>query len=93
MSGKETGNAELKERYLRKAIEEYEYSPTPEYDKTRMSSRAAESGTLDFDYHDPERDVDLCNAGTGAWVNARVWVPKEWLDSNSPATTERNRKP
>jgi hypothetical protein len=20
----------------------------------------------------------------GAWVNARVWVPKEWLDDNRP---------
>jgi hypothetical protein len=47
-----------------------------------MSSRAAQSGTLDFDYHDPEKDVDLCNVGSGAWVNARVWVPKDWLDSN-----------
>jgi hypothetical protein len=45
-----------------------------------MSPRAAESGTLDFDYQGPERDVDLSINGSGAWVNARVWVPKEWLD-------------
>jgi hypothetical protein len=82
MTGKESGQTELKKQYLRKAIDEYEYSPAPHYDKPHMSSRAAQSGTLDFDYHDPERDVDLCNVGSGAWVNARVWVPKEWLDSN-----------
>jgi hypothetical protein len=37
--------AALKEQYLRNAIEEYEYSPAPEYDKTSMSPRAAAQGT------------------------------------------------
>ncbi|MFZ0420768.1 MAG: hypothetical protein WAM04_21885 [Candidatus Sulfotelmatobacter sp.] len=82
MTGKESGQTELKKRYLQKAIDEYEYSPAPEYERSRMGSRAAESGTLDLDYHAPERDVDLSNNGSGAWVKARVWVPKEWLDSN-----------
>jgi hypothetical protein len=82
MTGKESGQAELKERYLQKAIDDYEYSPAPEYEKSGMSARAAEFGTLDFDYDDPERDVDLSNNGSGAWVRARVWVPKEWLDPN-----------
>jgi hypothetical protein len=82
MTGKESGQTETKQRYLQKAIDEYEYSPAPEYEKSRMSSRATQSGTLDFDYDDPETDVDLSNNGDGAWVNARVWVPKEWLDSN-----------
>jgi len=86
MTAKEAGDGE------RKAIEEYEYSPASEYDKPQIGSRAAECGTLDFDYDDPERDVDLCNAGTGAWVNARVWLPKAWLDSTS-SRLERNRKP
>jgi hypothetical protein len=80
MAGQQSAQTELKQRYLQKAIDEYEYSPAPEYDKPNTSSRAARSGTLDFDYHDPDGDVVLCNAGTGAWVNARVWVPKEWLD-------------
>jgi len=82
MTEKESGQTELKKQYLQKAIDEYEFSPTPEYEKSRMSPRAARAGTLDFDYHDPEEDVDLCNIGSGAWVKARVWVPKEWLDSN-----------
>jgi len=81
MTGKESGQTELKNRYLQKAIGEYEYSPAPEYDKPHMSSRAAQSGTLDFNYDDPERDVDLCNVGSGAWVNARVWVPRVWLEN------------
>ena len=80
MTGQQSAQAELKQRYLEKAIAEYEYSSAPHYDKSRMNSRAAQSGTLDFDYHDPEKDVDLCNVGSGAWVNASVWVPKEWLD-------------
>ena len=75
-------HAELKGQYLRQAIEEYEYSPAPEYDKSHMSSRAVHAGTLDFDYDHPEKDVDLSNDGSGAWVNARVWVPKEWLGSS-----------
>ena len=77
-----SAHAELKKQYLRQAIEDYEYSPTPEYDKPHMSSRAVQYGTLDIDYVDPEGDVDLSNNGSGAWVNARVWVPKEWLGSD-----------
>ncbi len=71
-------DAALKKRYLRKAIREYEYSPAPEYDKSSMSPMAIERGTLDFDYQNEEADVDI--APDGAWVRARVWVPKEWLD-------------
>jgi hypothetical protein len=92
MTGTESGQIELKKRYLQQAIDEYEYSPAPEYGKLQMSSRAGQSGTLDFDYHDPEGDVDLCNAGTGAWVNARVWVPREWLDPSLPDRAEGNRE-
>jgi hypothetical protein len=64
----------LKESYLRKAICEYEYSSAPEYDNSRMSSQATAEGTVDID---PEADVEICK--DGAWVSARVWVPKEWL--------------
>jgi hypothetical protein len=67
----------LKRLYLRKAISEYEYSPAPEYEKTCMTTRALKEGTLDFDYGNPESDVEISR--DGAWVNARVWVPKEWL--------------
>jgi hypothetical protein len=70
---------ELKKNYLRKAISEYEYSPAPEYEKTRMTSRATQEGTIDFDYGDAEADVEL--APDGAWVKSRVWIPKEWMDS------------
>jgi hypothetical protein len=66
-----------KERYLRKAIAEYEFSYAQEYEKTQMSSKAAKEGTLDFDYHNPMEDVEISR--DGAWVRARVWVPKEWL--------------
>jgi hypothetical protein len=76
-SQSETG---LKTLYLRKAIREYEYSPAPEYEKPRMSPTALDQGTLDFDYHNAEADVDV--APDGAWVRARVWVPKGWLDSD-----------
>ena len=69
---------DLKERYLRKAIEEYEYSPASEYDKSSMSPTAAAQGTLDFDYHNSSSAVEL--SIDGAWVSARVWVPKQWLD-------------
>ena len=69
--------AATKEQYLRKAIDEYEYSPAPEYDKPRMSSKALTQGTLDFDYDNAQSAVELSN--DGAWVNARVWVPKERL--------------
>jgi hypothetical protein len=69
----------IKERYLKKAITEYEYSFGPEYDRTRMTAKAATEGTLDFDYHSSDSDVEISR--DGAWVNARVWVPKEWLDS------------
>ena len=68
---------ELEKRYLHMAISEYEYSPAPEYKKSRMSSKAAEHGTLDFDYKNPDSDVEICR--DGAWVKGRVWVPKELL--------------
>jgi hypothetical protein len=70
---------DMKKRYLLKAIEEYEYSYAPEYDKTHPTLVAVSEGTLDFDYHDPESDVKI--SPDGAWVNARVWVPKKWLES------------
>jgi hypothetical protein len=38
--------SELKRRYLLKAIEEYEYSFSAEYDKTHITSKAASEGTL-----------------------------------------------
>ena len=69
----------LKKRYLQKAIDEYEFSPASEYGKRNMTVRAAKEGTVDFDYHDAESDVELSR--DGGWVTARVWVPKEWLDS------------
>ena len=50
-----------------------------EYDKLRMTNRAAEEGTVDFDYHNSKEDVEI--GRDGAWVRARVWVPKEWIDS------------
>jgi hypothetical protein len=68
---------ELEKRYLHAAISEYEYSPAPEYEKSRMSSKAAEHGTLDFDSKNAGADVEICR--DGAWVKGRVWVPKEWL--------------
>ena len=69
--------AELKQKYLRKAIDEYEYSHAPEYHKLRMSPLAVRQGTLDFNYDSADSEVELDIHG--AWVNARVWVPKEWL--------------
>ena len=79
----------LKKRYLRKAISEYEYSPAPEYDKSRMSSKAAKYGTLDFDWN-PESDVEI--SSDGAWVKARVWVPKEWLNRKPGPRAIRKKK-
>ena len=76
---------ELKKQYLRKAISEYEYSPASEYEKSRMSPKAAEHGTLDFDYKNAESDVEISK--DGAWVKARVWVSKEWL----PSVTRKSR--
>jgi hypothetical protein len=46
-----------------------------------MTPKAAQQGTLDFDYHRPYSDVEV--GIDGAWVKARVWVPKEWLDAAS----------
>ena len=43
-----------------------------------MTSLATKEGTLDFD-NDAMSDVEI--GRDGAWVKARVWVPKEWLDS------------
>jgi hypothetical protein len=70
---------ELKERYLRKAINEYEYSLASEYDKSRMTTKAVKEGTVDFDYHNAKEDVEISR--DGAWIRARVWVPKEWIDA------------
>ena len=55
--------AALKELHLRKAIEEYEYLPGPEYDKSSMSPRAVAKGTLDFDYHNAQSAVELSVSG------------------------------
>jgi hypothetical protein len=71
---------DLKKLYLRKAIREYEYSHAPEYEKSKMRPMAVERGTVDFDYNNAEADVDV--APDGAWVRARVWIPREWLDSD-----------
>jgi hypothetical protein len=62
--------------------DEYEYSSAPEYDKSSMSSKAVTQGTLDFDYDKAQSAVELST--DGAWVSARVWVPKQWLDDNRP---------
>jgi hypothetical protein len=72
------GGGEIKEKYLRKAIAEYEYSPEPHYGKAKMSALAATEGTLDFDYDQAESDVEV--APDGAWVLARVWIPREWVE-------------
>ena len=68
----------LKQQYLDKAIAEYEYSWAPEYEKKTMTQRATRKGTLDFEYDDADRDVDV--TPNGAWVKCRVWIPKRrWL--------------
>ena len=72
--------AGLKQKYLRKAIDEYEYSSAPEYDKLSMSLLAAAQGTLDFDYDNADSAVEL--SIDGAWVDARVWVPKQWIQTD-----------
>jgi hypothetical protein len=69
---------EMKKKYLLKAIEQYEYSFASEYDKTQLTEKAAAEGTVDFDYHDPESGVTI--SPDGAWVRARVWIPKSWLE-------------
>src|SRR5258708_3492876 len=71
------GIVRLKKRYLRRAIAEYEYSFAPEYAKKRMSRRAVNEGTLDFDSNEADSSVEP--SLDGAWVTARVWVPKRWL--------------
>ena len=76
---KNAPTVDLKKRYLQKAIDEYEYSPALEYDKCSMTARAAKEGTVDFDYHNAESDVEISR--DGGWVTARVWVPKKWVDS------------
>jgi hypothetical protein len=43
-----------------------------------MTAKAASEGTLDFDYHNSDSDVEISR--DGAWVKARVWIPKEWLE-------------
>jgi hypothetical protein len=80
----------LKKKYLRKAIAEYEYSPAPEYNSRRMSRRAGEHGTVDFDYKNAESDVEIDR--DGAWVNARVWVPKEWLKQSSLRVSGKSQR-
>lgn len=50
-----------------------------------MTPAAMKDGTLDFDYNDPESNVELCPRGTDAWVNARVWVPQKWLKAKRSA--------
>ena len=67
---------ELKRTYVEQAIADYEYSWAPEYDKRAMSPRAVAEGTIDVAYDDTER-VHLSQ--DGAWVIARVWIPKSWL--------------
>ncbi len=69
-------DSEMRRRYLHRAIDEYEYSWAPEYDKTSMTPRAVSEGTIDFDYGDTEK---VGVSSDGAWVVARVWVPKSWL--------------
>jgi hypothetical protein len=67
---------EIKRHYFQKAIDEYEYSWAPEYDKRAMTPKAVSEGTVDFDYGDTDK-VEIST--DGAWVYARVWVPKSWL--------------
>jgi hypothetical protein len=69
----------LKKRYLRRAIAEFEYSFAPEYAKKRMSRMAVTRGTLDFDPNEADSHVEP--SVDGAWVTARVWVPKQWLQA------------
>jgi len=66
---------ELKKLYIQRAAE-YEYSWAPEYKKRTMTKRASSKGTVDIDPADVER-VEV--SPDGAWVPAKVWVPKEWL--------------
>lgn len=80
----------LETRYLHTAISEYEYSPAAEYEKSRMTSKAAEHGTLDFDYESPDADVEICR--DGAWVKGRVWVPKEWLKKPSSRVPRKSTR-
>jgi hypothetical protein len=40
-----------------------------------MTRRAMRTGTLDFDWQNAKVEP----SDEGAWVAARVWVPKEWL--------------
>ena len=71
------GEHKLKEQYMQRAIEEYEYSWSSEYDKRAATPRAVSEGTVDLDSADADR-VEV--ASDGAWVPARVWIPKTWLD-------------
>ena len=68
---------EIKRRYFERAIDEYEHSWAPEYDKRAMTPKAVSEGTVDFDYGAAER-VEIST--DGAWVYARVWVPKSWSE-------------
>jgi hypothetical protein len=73
----------LKKRYLAKAIAEYEYSFAPEYKNRRMTRRALTKGTVDFDWQDAKVELDPA----GAWITARVWVPREWLQTKQKRIT------
>jgi len=70
---------DVRKKYLRLAIEEYEYSFASEYQKRHMTRRAANEGTVDFGSYDEVSDVEV--SPDGAWVKARVWIPKDWLNS------------
>jgi hypothetical protein len=86
--GRAQSKRELEKRYLHTAIAEYEYSPAPEYKKSLMTPKAAEDGTLDFDYESPDSDVEISR--DGAWVKSRVGVPKEWLKKKLPCVSPGN---
>jgi hypothetical protein len=84
----------LKRKYLRKAISEYEYSPAPEYDKRTMTRRAARGGTVDLDHSSAATAVEI--GIDGAWVNARVWIPKDWITTDElkkKTNAEKRRLP
>jgi len=70
---------DLRRKYLRVAIQEYEYSFAPEYQKRRMTHSATKEGTVDFESYNAVADVEI--SPDGAWVKARVWVPNTWLMS------------
>jgi hypothetical protein len=70
---------DLRKKYLLVAIQEYEYSFAPEYQKRRMTQRATKERTVGIESHNAVSDVEI--SPDGAWVKARVWVPNTWLIS------------